>query len=259
MLILFEHPLSPYAQKVKIALYEKGIPFEAKTPDLFGQTEQAFLDSSPRREVPSLVDDGFTVFDSTIILEYLEDRFPEPRLLPPTPQDRARVRMLEEICDTYYEAINWGMAEILVFGRAQGELAQQMTARAAEQTAGLHRWLERELGAREWFNGAAFGWGDLCVYPYVAASANWGFAAPAGSRLAAWLERVAARDGTKKCAEAVATVMASFQNLGPLVESGVFVREYRDHRLEWMIRSGGIEVIREGLARKNIRFHVEID
>ena len=53
--------------------------------------------------------------------------------------------------------------------------------------------------------------------------------------------------------------MASFQNLGPLVESGVFVREYRDHRLEWMIRSGGIEVIREGLARKNIRFHVEID
>jgi glutathione S-transferase len=259
MLTLFEHPLSPYAQKVKIALYEKGIPFEAKIPDLFGTTEQTFLDSSPRREVPSLIDDGFTVFDSTIILEYLEDRFPAPSLLPPTPQDRARVRMLEEICDTYYEAINWGLAEILVFNRAQGELAGEMVARAGKQTTGLYRWLERELGDREYFNGTTFGWGDLCVYPYVAASALWGTPAPAGSHLAAWLERTAARESARLCAEAVATVMASFQNLGPLVETGVFVREYRDHRLEWMIRSGGIDVVRDGLAKSNIRFHVELD
>jgi len=37
------------------------------------------------------------------------------------------------------------------------------------------------------------------------------------------------------------------------------VREYRDHRLEWMIRSGGIDVITAGLAKKNIRFHVELE
>lgn len=258
MLTLFEHPLSPYAQKVKLALYEKGIPFEAKTPDLFGTTEPAFLDSSPRREVPSLIDGDFTVFDSSIILEYVEDRWPTPPLLPGSPQDRARVRMIEEICDTYYEAINWGLAEIRVFGRAQGELAEQIVARGGEQIAGLHRWLERELGARPYFNGDAFGWGDLCVYPYVAGSLGFGFAPPAGSRLADWLGRVAAREGARKCAEAVATVMAAFQNLGPLVESGLFVREYRDHRLEWMIRSGGLQVVSDGLAKKNIRFHVEI-
>jgi glutathione S-transferase/RNA polymerase-associated protein len=52
--------------------------------------------------------------------------------------------------------------------------------------------------------------------------------------------------------------MATFQNLGPLVESGVFVREYRDHRLEWMIRSGGAQVVLDGIARKNIRFAFEI-
>ena len=259
MLTLFEHPLSPYAQKVKIALYEKGIPFEAKIPDLFGETEQVFLDSSPRREVPTLVDGDFTVFDSTIILEYVEDRFPEPPLLPPTPRDRARVRMLEEICDTYYEAINWGLAEIRVFNRAQGALADEMIARAGKQLAGLHRWLERELDEREHFNGRTFGWGDLSVYPYAAASALWGFPPPTGSRLAGWLDRVAARDSARMCAEAVAAVMASFQDLGPLVEAGAFVREYRDHRLEWMIRSGGLDVVREGLEKNNIRFHVEID
>ncbi len=258
MLTLFEHPLSPYAQKVKLALYEKGIAFEAKTPDLFGTTEPAFLESSPRREVPSLIDGEFTVFDSSVILEYVEDRWPTPPLLPTSPQDRARVRMIEELCDTYYEAINWGLAEILVFGRAQGELAEQIVARGGEQIAGLHRWLERELGARAYFNGDAFGWGDLCVYPYVAGSMGFGFAPPAGSRLADWFGRVAAREGARKCAEAVATVMASFQNLGPLVESGLFVREYRDHRLEWMIRSGGLQVVSDGLAKKNIRFHVEI-
>lgn len=259
MLTLFEHPLSPYAQKVKIALYEKGVPFEAKMPNLFGDTEVEFLDSSPRREVPSLIDGDFTVFDSTIILEYVEDRWPEPPMLPRSPQDRARVRMLEEVCDTYYEAINWGLAEIRVFGRAEGALAEQMTSRAGQQTAGLQRWLERQLGDREFFNGDAFGWGDLSVYPYAAASGLWGFPAPAGSKLAAWLERVAARDSAKKCAEAVATVMASFQNLGPMVESGLFVREYRDHRLEWMIRSGGLQVVSDGLDKKNIRFHVELE
>jgi len=222
MLTLFEHPLSPYAQKVKLALYEKGIPFEARTPNLFGETEPEFVESSPRLEVPSLIDGDCTVFDSTIILEYIEDRWPEPPLLPASPRDRARVRMIEEICDTYYEAINWGLAEIQVFGRAQGDLAAQMTARAGTQTAGLQRWLERELGDRPFFNGDAFGWGDLCVYPYAAASQLWAFPAPAGSKLAGWLERVGTRDSAKKCAEAVATVMASFQNLGPLVEAAAY-------------------------------------
>jgi glutathione S-transferase len=258
MLVLFEHPLSPYAQKVKIALYEKGIPFAARTPNLFGDTEPEFLDSSPRREVPSLIDGDFTVFDSTVILEYLEDRWPETPMRPASPRDRARVRMLEDQCDGYVEAINWGLAEIAVFGRARGELAERINARAREQIAGVHRWLERELGDRTWFNGEGFGWGDLSVWPYVAGSAGFGMAPPAGSKLADWFGRASARESTRKCAEAVAGVMASFQNLGPLVESGAFVREYRDHRLEWMIRSGGLQVVVEGLERRNIRMAHEI-
>jgi glutathione S-transferase len=258
MLKLYEHPLSPYAQKVKIALYEKGIPFEAAIPNLFGEPEADFLGASPRREVPSLIDGDFTVFDSTVILEYLEDRWPEPALRPASPRDRARVRMIEDQCDTYVEAINWGLAEIRVFGRAAGDLAERITARAGEQIAGVHRWLERELGDRTWLNGDAFGWGDLSAWPYVAGSAMNGFPPPAGSHLAAWLERASARDSTQRCAAAVGPVLESFQNLGPLVESGAFVREYRDHRLEWMMRSGGVEVVLDGIARKNVRFSFEL-
>jgi len=257
MLILFEHPLSPYAQKVKIALYEKSIPFELVVPDILGGGDARFAAANPRLEVPALVDGDLKVFDSTIILEYIEDKWPKPALLPTSPAARARVRMIEELCDTYYEAINWGVAEVRVFGRATGALAEQMLARAGQQIAGMNARLERELGSTAYFNGETFGWGDLSVYPYVAGATGNGFPPTAGSALSAWLERVNARDGIRKCSTAAMEALAGFQDLGPIIESGAFVREYRDHRLEWMMRSGGQQIVLDGMAKKNIRFSVE--
>ena len=60
------------------------------------------------------------MFDSTIMADYIEERWPEPPTLPAGPAERARVRMLEELCDTELEAVNWGMMEILFFKRATG-------------------------------------------------------------------------------------------------------------------------------------------
>lgn len=257
MITLYEHPLSPFAQKVKIALYEKGIPFAAVTPDIFGGGTPEFVRSSPRHEVPSLIDGETTVFDSTIILEYLEDKWPQPSLLPATPAERARVRMLEEIEDTYHEAINWAIAEVRVFGRAKGGAAEQLLKRAGEQIGGIYQRLEREIGAGPFFNGERFGWGDLSVYPYVAGSAGNGFPPAGGSPVARWLERVSQRDSIQKCAAAALEALAGFQNLGPIIEQGLFVREYRDHRLEWMMRSGGKQIVLDGMAKGNIRFSVE--
>src|SRR5207249_5128207 len=190
MVLLYEHPLSPYAQKVKIALAEKGVAVECRLPDFMSGRDDAFAAANPRLEVPALVDGDTRVFDSTIILEYIEDRWPTPPLLPATPAERARVRMLEDVCDTYYEAINWSCFEINVFKRAEGPLAERLLGRATEQTAGVHAWLERQLGSRPFFNGDAFGWGDLSVVPHVQASTLVGHAPPEGSRLAAWLGRV---------------------------------------------------------------------
>ena len=257
MLKLHEHPLSPYAQKVKISLYEKSVPFEATIPNLFG-SDPAFEAASPRREVPCLVDGDLAVFDSTIILEYLEDRYPTPAMLPASPAERARVRMIEELCDTYYEAINWALAEIRYFRRASGDGAERLTARAGEQIAGVHTWLERELANRAWFNGESFGWGDLSVAPYVAASAGFGFTPGAGSKLAAWVGRIQQRPSVTRTLGEAAAALAAFDQVSSLVDSGVFVREYRDHRLEWMMRSGGRDIVLDGMEKKNIRFAVEI-
>src|SRR2546425_12877279 len=121
MVLVYEHPLSPYAQKVKIALAEKGVAFECRLPDFMGGRDDAFAPATPRLEVPALVDGDTRVFDSTIILEYIEDRWPTPPLLPVAPAERARVRMLEELCDTYVEPISWAAMEIRVFKRARSE------------------------------------------------------------------------------------------------------------------------------------------
>jgi glutathione S-transferase len=259
MIKLFEHPLSPYAQKVKLALIEKGIAFEAVMPDILSGADAAFRAANPRMEVPALVDGDTTVFDSTVILEYLEDKWPTPAMLPATPAERARARTLEEVCDTQYEAINWGLFEIRVFGRAKGALADQMIARAGKQIEGLNAYLDRALAGGEYFNGKGFGWADLSVLPHVnAAAAVNGFPPPAGSALARWLDRVRARESVQRAvAEAMAS-MAGFEMLPQLVESGQFVREYRDHRLEWMLRSGGLDIVLEGMKRKNIRFSAEL-
>ena len=90
MIVVYEHPLSPYAQKVKIALREKQVEFELRIPDLFSGSDTAFQAANPRQEVPALVDGDVAVFDSTIILEYIEDRWPQPPLLPSDAAARAR-------------------------------------------------------------------------------------------------------------------------------------------------------------------------
>jgi glutathione S-transferase/RNA polymerase-associated protein len=254
---LFEHPLSPYAQKVKISLYEKGVEFETTIPNI-GGPDPAFEAVSPRREVPCLVDGPLEVFDSTIILEYLEDKFPTPAMLPSGAAERARVRMIEELCDTYYEAINWAMFELQAFRRATGAKAEELTTRAKQQTAGVHARLERDLGTRPWFNGDAFGWGDLSVIPYVAASVGFGFAPPAGSKLAAWVGRVRERPSVARTLREADEMLPVMSQVAALVESGAFVREYRDHRLEWMMRSGGVDIVLDGMKRNNIRFSVEL-
>ena len=96
MMLLYEHPLSSYAQKVKIALREKGVPFTAQIPEDLGSGRRgAFAAMNPRMEIPVLIDDETRIFESTVIMEYIEERWPEPPLLASDPSRRAFARMTE--------------------------------------------------------------------------------------------------------------------------------------------------------------------
>jgi glutathione S-transferase/RNA polymerase-associated protein len=256
MVTVYEHPLSPYAQKVKIALREKGVAFDLALPGGLGAGGVAgdFLRANPRAEVPVLIDGETTVFDSTIILEYIEDRWPTPPLLPASPAARARSRTIEEVMDTHFEAINWGLGEIGWFKRAQGALAETLTANAARQTQGWYAWLEGQLGSGDWFNGATFGWADLSVAAYVGASISLGNPPAAGSSLSAWFARAMERPAVATTVREAYAFDRGSVDVADLVARGLFKREYRDHRLEWMIKSGGLEVVVKGLEAGNIRF-----
>ncbi len=255
-IVLYEHPLSPYAQKVRILLREKGLPFDFRTPDALGSgaDNPSLAQLNPRFEVPSLVHDGETIFDSTIILEYLEECFPAPPMLPKAPKVRARMRMIEEVCDTHYEAINWGLGEVRFFGRGGEALGPTLRSAAVTQVGYMHAWLEHLLGGHAWLTGDAFGWGDLCALPYVSMSGMFGIAPPAGSALAGWLERAMTRPSVALTVSEAAATLPSMEGLSQYLAAGAFKRQFRDHRLEWMIRSGGLQVVLDGLANNDIRF-----
>lgn len=256
MLKLYEHPLSAYAMKVKIALNEKGIDYEIAIPEGMstGTAGGEFVEANPRAEVPTLMDGNFRVFDSTVILEYIEEKWPDPRLLPGTPAGRARVRMIEDVMDTQYEPNNWGTFEVLRYRRATGGLAETLLAYGKKNIERLQVWLDRELGKRSWFNGDDFGWGDLAVIPYLNRSAGYGYLPPKGSNLLAWFERVNERASVAKVRAQMQATLEKMPDLGAMLGSGQVVRQYRDHRLEWMIAAGGISVVLEGMQKQTIRF-----
>jgi RNA polymerase-associated protein len=255
-MLLYEHPLSSYAQKVKIALREKGVPFDLEVPDSFGTgaTEGDFAAANPRAEVPVLIDGETRIFDSTIILEYIEERFPDPPLLPRHPARRAHARMTEDVCDTQYEATNWGFGEVLWFRRATGALADTLRAQAARQTAVLQDWLTGRLGAAPWFGGDEFGWADAAVAPMVNRSVHYGMGPPPGGALAFWHARIRERPSVAATFAEFDAAAARMAAAADLYTTGGRRREYRDHRLEWMVKSGGIDVVLAGLRDKTIRF-----
>jgi glutathione S-transferase/RNA polymerase-associated protein len=252
----YEHPLSAYAMKVKMALLEKKLEFTPVVPDglMNGTAGGGFVEASPRAELPALIDGDVRVFDSTVILEYLEDKWPSPPLLPKTPAERARVRMLEDIMDGLYEPNNWGYMEVTRFKRASGALADKLTGFAKANLAQLQGWLDQQLGDRVWFNGPDFGWGDIAVAPVLSRSAAVGLGPAEGSRLDAWLRRASQRESVARVVEQMQKVIANLPDFAALLAEGKIKRQYRDHRLEWMIRGGGISVVQEGIEKGTIRF-----
>ncbi len=109
-MILYDYPASPSSRKVRIVLAEKGLEYERRLIDIAKgeQRSEAYLQINPRGKVPALVDvrkgvggteRTITVYDSTIINEYLEDAYPDPPLMPADPGDRAMARILEDWAD----------------------------------------------------------------------------------------------------------------------------------------------------------------
>jgi maleylpyruvate isomerase len=99
---LFSLALSPYAARVRAAIHAKGLPVEIMVPPADWRTSPEFRKLNPLVRIPVLVlDDGTALFESGVIVEYLEDAFPERPLRPRDPKDLARVRVITQIGEQY--------------------------------------------------------------------------------------------------------------------------------------------------------------
>ena len=103
MLTLYSFMNSICTQKVFITLAEKGVPYDIKTVNLFTneQFSPEYLKIHPKGVVPALDHDGKIVIESSLICEYLDETFPEPRLTPAAPHLRARMRLWSKLVDEY--------------------------------------------------------------------------------------------------------------------------------------------------------------
>ena len=157
-LTLISHHLCPYVQRAAIALAEKGVPFERVNIDLANKPDW-FLEISPLGKVPLLKvehEDGgeSVIFESAVILEYLDEILPNP-LHPADPLERARHRGWIE----YGSAI---LNRVSRFYSAPGPTA---LANEARELAAMFARVEAELGDGPWFAGAQFSLVDAVYGP----------------------------------------------------------------------------------------------
>ena len=102
MLELYHNINSVCAQKVRIALAEKGLKAKDHLMTLRGdQNEPAYMKLNPNGVIPTLMHDGRPIVESSLILYYLDEVFPEPALMPTEPRLRHRVRMFNKLIDEY--------------------------------------------------------------------------------------------------------------------------------------------------------------
>ena len=169
MIKLYDFLPCPFGQKVRIVLAEKGLTYELVQIDLAKgeQRQPEFLRLNPFGRVPVLVDEDTTVYDSTIINEYLEDEYPEPPLLPPVGSSalRARARLFEDFADTSFTP---------QVGQLMAEMGKPEAERDPSASQRLHQAVERVLDyLNHELQGQEFLAGEFSVAESVSCRACW--------------------------------------------------------------------------------------
>jgi len=159
MMKLYDFLPCPFGQKVRIVLAEKSLTYELIQVDLAqgDQRRPEFLRLNPFARVPVLVDEDVTVYDSTVIIEYLEDEYPEPPVLPAVGASalRARARIFEDFADSSFT---------LQVGQLMAETARAEAERDQARLQRLHRGIERALDyLNHELNGQQFLAGDFSI------------------------------------------------------------------------------------------------
>ncbi|SRR5713226_1955449 len=194
---LYDAIPSGNSDRVKILLHEKGLAYERITLDLKkkGQKRAEFLKLNPYGKVPVIDDNGKVLFESCIINEYLDERYPNPHFMPRDPYLRGRARVL----------IDYGMNHLndpftalrLEMLKKEEERDRKVIDEAVKDLFERLQYLESELGDKPYLLGE-ISLADVAIVPRFLRMNQYGlFPTPALPRLSAWLERMMARPSVK--------------------------------------------------------------
>jgi glutathione S-transferase len=209
---LYSGPLSMFGAKVEIAAREKGVPFDLvmvpfTTDDAYEPKHPEVLRVNPvKQQVPVWVDADVSLFDSTQILEYLEDRYPAPAHLALWPQDiaeRARARQLEQKSDEVF------FPHVIKLFGLQHDMKSAAAVAACAGCARFYDEMEGLLATREHLAGPC-SFADIAFYmAYVFADRKGAGMTDATPRLLAWRTRVGERPAVRAVVDPMMKFLAS--------------------------------------------------
>jgi glutathione S-transferase len=191
MLTLYDAARCPYCARARIALAEKGIEYETIEIDLADRPAWIYEKNETGR-VPVVEEDVWLLPESSVILEYLEERYPEPPLLPPDPADRALARVWIFRHDAFTKPY---------YALRRGE--EGAAERLGEQLAKLDAALSRQ----PWLTGREYGLADIAYVPWVLRARDMlGVDLEPYPAVVAWLGRLEQRPAVAREVEVVAAL-----------------------------------------------------
>jgi RNA polymerase-associated protein len=178
VLTLYDADRCPYCARVRIVLAEKGLEYETVVVDLDDRPAWIY-EKNPLGKVPVLEEDVFVLPESAVIMEYLEERYPEPPLWPADPAERAHGRLVVDRFDRLsrpYYALRRGD------GAAEAKLQEELSD------------LDSLLTAQPYLTGREFGLADAAYLPWILrARSSLGVDLEQHLELSAWVARASER------------------------------------------------------------------
>jgi glutathione S-transferase len=191
MLTLYDAARCPYCARTRIALAEKGIEYETFEIDLNDRPQWIYEKNATGR-VPVVEEDAWILPESSVINEYLEERYPEPPLLPADPADRALARVWifrhDDFTKPYY-----------ALRRGDEGAAERFDEQLAK--------LDAELERQPWLTGAEYGLADIAYVPWVLRARDMlGVPLDGFPAVRSWLDRLVERPAVAREVDVVASL-----------------------------------------------------
>ena len=167
MMVLYSGTTCPFSHRCRFVLYEKGMDFEIKDIDLYSKPEDISV-MNPYAQVPILVERDLILYESNIINEYIDERFPHPQLMPADPVMRGRTRLF---------LLNFER-ELFVHIDALEKGNQKQQDRARERISAVLTQLAPNLTKQKWMLGEEFTMLDVSIAPLLWRLDQYGISLP---------------------------------------------------------------------------------